>query len=220
MFSSSVREGILTALRLKVSASAISLDATVRKQIAILNMTPCGPDLPPVSSRSLPGQFEPGIRRPPRRALLVSTSATVTGISGHSRIRSCEVVASGPRRRRTMLSMQSPTRSRHIEAISGRSGPPYQRTMSRCCSCAGSRTASRKSHRMQFRRRPPCGTPPWPRPRRLDHSLSGVAVGRNRRSTITSWMRRLEPGRSVGGSHPCWRARHAHPRRTRHRSTD
>ena len=42
-----------------------------------------------------------------------------------------------------MFSMQK--RARASSKPIGSNGPPYQLTMSRCCSCAGSRTASRKS---------------------------------------------------------------------------
>ena len=58
-------------------------------------------------------------------------------------------LASGPRRRRAMFSMQK--RARSSSKPIGSNGPPYHRTMPRCCSCAGSRTASRKSMN-------PCGS--------------------------------------------------------------
>ena len=76
-----------------------------------------------------------------------------------------------------MFSMQK--RARSSSKPIGSNGPPYQRTMSRCCSCAGSRTASKKSMN-------PCGPPTSSGGQRLAPSTNaGYSLSGSHRSAHT-----------------------------------
>ena len=116
-----------------------------------------------------------------------------------------------------MFSM--PNRARFSSKPIGSNGPPYQRTMSRCCSCAESRTASRKSMKPSGpptssggQRLPAAPARRQPMARRLPasartrESLSDLIEGRlssaDGRAALVKLATRLDRRGGVGGREP------------------